>query len=56
MNHHATTTEILDLTAIPLAELFGADDDSALAHAARRVARRVGKKEDPLAAFTSYVE
>lgn len=55
MSDSPDSTQLPNVNAVGLAELLG-EDESAFAHAVRRLANEVGKKADPLAAFTSYVE
>lgn len=51
----AEPTGLPNVNMISIAELF-AEDDSVLANAVKRLARKVSEPQDALAAFTSYVE
>ncbi|GLZ29919.1 hypothetical protein Lesp02_21090 [Lentzea sp. NBRC 105346] len=51
---HGPSTDLVDLTNVPLAELLTLED-SALAHALRRIRRELDNPEEAIAGFQNRI-
>lgn len=50
-----TEPALVDITAVPIADLLRMTDDRALAHALRRISREAAESEVPVASFDSAI-